>query len=347
MNSQSNDQNCAPQKRSFGILGKVKSVFAIIGIISVTFFILFIVFVGVALSSFSSNIKTFSSSLSQPLASKTGLTFSVPGNKSSYVAGIRLDGEITEDTATSILEKLETAKNDIHAVGILLDVNSPGGSVVASQEIYDAIKEITKTKPVVSYVREVAASGAYYSCAPSTKIVANRGSIIGSIGVIMNGFEADKLIQFLKINPVVIKTGALKDTGSPTRPMNEKDKQYLQELIEETRSQFVEDVKQARKTTDSTMKLMSDGRVVLGMQALNLKLVDIIGSKQTAIEQIAFLAKEKKIPELYYYEDIQSFSDLFAQKLAGSSANILQKSITNLIQSQESKGSHKIPRAEF
>ncbi len=345
MNSLSDGQNPAPQKRPNGFMGVLKSVFATIGAISIVFFLLFFLVIGIVFYSLSNGIKSFSSSFNPAMSSRTGLTFTVPNINSPYIAGIRLSGEITSDTSTTILEKLEAAKEDKHAIGILFDVNSPGGSVVASQEIYDAIKEISKIKPVVTYVREVAASGAYYSSASSNKIIANRGSIIGSIGVIMNGFEADKLIQFLKINPVVIKTGALKDTGSPTRPMNEKDKQYLQELIEETRMQFVDDIKQARKTSDSTMKFMSDGRVILGPQALNLKLIDSIGSKHTVMEEITSLAKQKNVPELYYYEDIQSFSELFTQKLAGSTASILRESLLGKFQVPQ--GKNKVPMAEY
>jgi protease IV len=345
MNSLSNDQNQIPQKRPNAFMSAIKSVFATIGAISIAFFILFTLIIGFAFYSLSNGMKSFSSSLNPSISSKSGLAFTVPNSNVPYIAGIRLNGEISSDTSSSVLEKLETAKLDKHVVGILFDVNSPGGSVVASQEIYDAIKEINKTKPIVTYVREVAASGAYYSSASSSKIIANRGSIIGSIGVIMNGFEADKLIQFLKINPVVIKTGALKDTGSPMRPMNEKDKQYLQELIEETRMQFVDDVKQARKTSDSTMKFMSDGRVILGPQALNLKLIDAIGSKQTAMEEVATLAKQKSVPNLYYYEDIQSFSELFTQKLAGSTANILRESLLGTFQFQQNN--NNVPKAKY
>lgn len=347
MNSLSNDQNQTPQKRNHSFMASLKTIFATVGVISIAFFILFAIMIGFVFYSFSNSMKSFSTSLNPAMGSgsKSGISFTVPNHNTSYIAGIRLTGEITSDTSTLILEKLEAAREDKHAIGVLLDVNSPGGSVVASQEIYDAIKETNKTKPVVAYVREMAASGAYYSSASSSKIVANRGSIIGSIGVIMNGFEADKLIQFLKINPVVIKTGTLKDTGSPTRPMTDKDKEYLQNLIEETRIQFVDDVKQARKTSDSTMKFMSDGRVVLGPQALNLKLIDSIGSKQSALEDISTFAKQKNVPDLYYYEDIQSFSELFAQKFAGSTSDILRESLLKIFQTPQSNSN--IPKAGY
>jgi len=346
MISHQEDQNTISTKRSHSFLTAIKSVFATIGVISVVLFVIFVGIISISIYSFSSGIKTFSSSMGGASSSaKTGLTFTTPNTSSPYIAGIRLYGEITPENSALVIEKLETARDDKHVVGILFDVNSPGGSVVPSQEIYDTIKEITKIKPVVTYVREVAASGAYYSSASSSKIIANRGSIIGSIGVIMNGFEADKLIQFLKINPFVIKTGALKDTGSPTRPMNEKDKQYLQELIEETRMQFVDDVKQGRKTSDATMKFMSDGRVVLGPQELNLKLIDIIGTKQTAISELVTLAKVKTTPDVFYYDDIQTFSELFAQKFAGSTSNIIRDSFSENF--KNTKLQNKIPKAEY
>lgn len=324
--------------------GKLKTFFATIGVLSVTLFILFFVGLFFLINSVSTSIKSFSTSLNP--AASFGKTngiggFTKPHLNSQYIAGVTLNGEISADSSAIVVEKLEAAKNDKNVVGILFDVNSPGGSVVPSQEIYDTIKKIKQIKPVVTYVRDIAASGAYYSSSSSSKIIANRGSIIGSIGVIMNSFEVDKLLQFLKINPVVLKTGALKDSLSPFRPFNEKDKQYLQELLEETRLQFVEDVKAERKTSDSTMKYMADGRIVLGPQALNLKLIDALGTKDFAISEIANLAKLKNTPPLYYYEDIQSFSDLFTQKLASQTAVLMQQSITNLF-SQSAEKSNSI-----
>ena len=345
MSSQQDDQNIVPQKRNRSFFIAIKSIFATIGFLSVILFIAIAGLISFSIYSFSSGVKSISSSIGSSNLSKTKLGFSRPNTTTSYIAGIRLSGEITNESSAVVIDKLETAKEDKQVAGILFEVNSPGGSVVPSQEIYDTIKEITKVKPVVTYVKEVAASGAYYSSASSSKIIANRGSIIGSIGVIMNGFEADKLIQFLKINPVVIKTGALKDTGTFTRPMNEKDKQYLQELIEETRTQFVDDVKLGRKTSDATMKFMSDGRVVLGPQALNLKLIDSIGTKQVAISEIVTLAKLNSTPELFYYEDIQSLSDLFVQRFANSTTNIIKESLYNNFKSN--KIANKIPKAEY
>lgn len=312
-------------------------------------FVLFIVFSFILLAyfihAFSGNVKGLSSSLTNIGNSGAEVNFVTPSHHANYIAGIKLNGEINSLTSVEILEKLEAAKSDNKAIGVLLEVNSPGGSVVPSQEIYDAVLDVKTKKPVVVYVRDMAASGAYYSSASASKIIANRASILGSIGVIMNGFEADKLIQFLKINPVTIKTGALKDVGNPTRPMNGEDKRYLQELIEATRLQFVNDIKLARKITDSSLKFMSDGRVVLAPQALELKLIDAIGTKKLALDEVAKLANSKETPELFYYENIQSFSALFSQKMMHGASSILTEVIYNLTQSSE--GISKLPKAEF
>ena len=139
------DENVTPQKkRPNSFLNAIKSIFATIGAISVILFVLFIGILCIAMYSFSSGVKSFSSSLNSAAQAKMGLTFTTPNSSAPYIAGIRLNGEITSESSASVIEKLETAKEDKHAIGILFDVNSPGGSVVPSQEIYDTIKEISK-----------------------------------------------------------------------------------------------------------------------------------------------------------------------------------------------------------
>lgn len=303
---------------------------ATIGVMSLFFVVLFFVFVFFTVHSFSNTVKNIVSAPSLSQSHGTKIKYSVPRKNNPYFAGIKLIGEINYNSADEILDKLHTAKADASAVGVLLEVSSPGGSVVPSQEIYDEIKAIRKQKPVVVYVREMIASGAYYSSASASKIIANRGSLVGSIGVIMQGFEANKLVEFLKVNPVTIKTGALKDTGSPLRPMNEADKKYLQNLIEETRAEFVNDVQSARGTTKQAMDFMSDGRVVLAPKALELKLIDEIGSKESALAQLKTLSKKSKTPELYYYENVDSFSEIFSQSFSGEVSKILSNSAAKI-----------------
>lgn len=237
------------------------------------------------------------------------------------IAGIRLEGEVNSPMATEIVEKLREAQKDKRIVGILLEVNSPGGSVVASQEIYDTLKEVKTTKPVVAYVREMSASGAYYASASATRIVGNRGSLIGSIGVILSTVEATQLMDWLKLKPVTLKTGKLKDTGSPTREWTADDRAYLQDLINKTREQFVTDVRTERPIDEAGVALMSDGRVVLGTQALELKLIDKIGSKETALQDIAELASLATPPELIYMEPAREFPALLSEFLKEQGAS--------------------------
>lgn len=209
----------------------------------------------------------------------------------SGIAEIRLDQPIGPEVAKTVVDKLAEAAKDSRIKGILLEVNSPGGSVVASQEIHDTIKAIKAKTPVVAYLREVAASGAYYAAAPASWLVAKRGTMVGSIGVIMSSFEATQLFDWMKIKPVTLKTGRLKDTGSPSREWTPEDKAYLQKLIDDTRDQFVADVALSRpKITAESLRHMSDGRVVLGTEAQERQLVDALGGRTDAIIKAAELA---------------------------------------------------------
>lgn len=207
------------------------------------------------------------------------------------LAEIKLEGPIGPEKASEVIEKLDEAAKEKRVKGLIFEINSPGGSVVASQEIYDAIKRVKETKPIVGYMREVAASGAYYSAVSANWLVANRGTMVGSIGVIFNSFEATQLVDWLKLKPVVIKTGELKDAGSSVRPWTAEDRTYLQKLIDDTRDQFVADVRAARpQITPESINHMSDGRVVLGTEAAERNLVDEVGQRQSAIIKAAELA---------------------------------------------------------
>jgi protease-4 len=207
------------------------------------------------------------------------------------LAGIKIEGPIGPEMAEEVVKKLQEAAKDKRVKGILLDINSPGGSVVASQEIYDTVNRIKEKMPVVGYMREVAASGAYYSAVSANWLMTNRGTMVGSIGVIFDSFEATQLIDWMKLKPVTLKTGRLKDAGSSTRAWTPEDKQYLQKLIDDTRDQFVSDVRAARPMiSDETIAYMSDGRVVLGTEAAKRLLVDAIGQRQDAVAKAAELA---------------------------------------------------------
>lgn len=247
------------------------------------------------------------------------------------VAGIRLEGEINTPLADDVLEKLQEAEKDDRVVAVLLEVESPGGSVVPSQEMYDAIKRVKAKKPVVSYVRDVAASGAYYTIASSSSIVANRGSMVGSIGVVLQSFHAEKLIEWAKVEPVTLKTGKLKDAGNPARAWTEEDKAYLQALIESTRGQFVVDVKEGRGLSTAAVERMSDGRVVLGPEALELNLIDKLGDRETALDVVGELAKVDPVPEIYYMEASPTNVPIFVRYLFDEGAASLSQAAVRAV----------------
>ncbi len=265
---------------------------------------------------------------------------------SSGLAEIRLNQPINSEVANEVVDKLNEAAKDDRIKGILLEVDSPGGSVVASQEIYDTIKKIKEETPVVAYMRDVAASGAYYASVPSSWVIANRGTMVGSIGVIMESFEASKLIEWMRLRPVTLKTGKLKDSGSAVRPWTPEDKAYLQQLINETRDQFVTDVRLARPQIEATtLKHMSDGRVVLGTEALARKLVDALGNRTSAIEKAAELAGLSTGDETEVYTlEKQEIPGVFSHLFGVMMKSAVQMLMTELNEQRQTTITPQAPR---
>ncbi|MEN9529186.1 MAG: hypothetical protein RI932_1059 [Pseudomonadota bacterium] len=259
------------------------------------------------------------------------------------LAGVKIEGPIGPEMAEEVVKKLNEAVKDKRVKGILLDINSPGGSVVASQEIYDTVNRIKEKMPVVGYMREVAASGAYYSSVSANWLMCNRGTMVGSIGVIFDSFEATQLIDWMKLKPVTLKTGRLKDSGSTTRPWTPEDKQYLQKLIDDTRDQFVADVRAARPMiSEETISYMSDGRVVLGTEAAKRQLVDAVGQRQEAVAKAAELAglKTGAETEVIPMEDPKIPS--FLSEIIKSSMSELGSALTRSLGLRQSSGQPQI-----
>lgn len=206
---------------------------AVVGAFVLTTVLLFLVAIGWGLFQFSKSFQFNSGA-------------DLPGLNRDYVAWVKLNGPIGAELTDDVLQKLDRAQESKNARGIFLEVNSPGGAVVASQEIFDKILAIREQKPVLSYFRDVAASGSYYASSSSTWIVANRNSMVGSIGVIMTQLGMTRLLESAKLDPTIIKTGSLKDSGTPLRPMTEDDQSYLTSLLEKTHQIFMSDVLRGR-----------------------------------------------------------------------------------------------------
>ena len=202
---------------------------------------------------------------------------------SGQIAVLDLEGIIFDSREFN--EQLEEYGNRSGIKAVVLRINSPGGGVAASQEIYEAVKKFraeTKKKVVVS-MSSVAASGGYYIACAADKIFANPGSITGSIGVIAEWYNYGDLLKWAKLQSIVIKSGDLKDAGSPTRPLTDAEKAYFQGLINNMYDQFVGAVALGRKMNVQTVRHLADGRVYTGQEAKANGLIDEIGTFQDAL----------------------------------------------------------------
>ena len=217
---------------------------------------------------------------------------------SDRIQVVDIEGELFE--SRSILDQLKRYEDSSSVRAILLNIDSPGGGVGVSQELYSEIKRLrsSKDKTIVAYVSSTGASGAYYVACAADKIIANPGTIIGSIGVIAEWVNYADLLEWAKLKDVVFKTGEFKDTGSPTRALTEKERAYFQGLIDDMYVQFVEAVASGRKLELDQVRSLADGRVFTGRDARERKLIDEIGNFQDAVDLTAKLAGISGKPRL-------------------------------------------------
>ncbi len=220
------------------------------------------------------------------------------GNKDNSIGVIEIKGVISE--SKKAMDQIEGFAEDPLIKAVIIRINSPGGAVAPSQEIYDALKRLAKKKPTYSSMGSLAASGGYYIACGTKKIFANPGTITGSIGVIMQFADASKLMQFVKVNPYNIKTGKFKDIGNPNREMTADEKALLQDMIDNVLGQFRRAVASARGLTMDKVIEVSDGRIFSGEQAKEQKLVDELGGMSETVEAIAKEAGITGKPHLVY-----------------------------------------------
>jgi len=209
-----------------------------------------------------------------------------------------------------ILRDIRTFRESEAIKAILIRVDSPGGGVGPSQEIYREIRKTTEHKKVIISMGAVAASGGYYVAAGADGIVANPGTITGSIGVIMGFTNFEELMQKIGLSAVVIKSGEYKDTGSPTRPMSEDERALLQEVARQIHGQFVEAIGTGRRMSVKQVEEIADGRIFTGQKALELGLVDRLGNFQDALAWAGELGGIKgKIETVYPEKEKTSIID--------------------------------------
>jgi len=205
------------------------------------------------------------------------------------IAVVELKGVIS--SSEEIVRQLKKYREQRAVLAILLRIDSPGGGVVASQEMYEEVRKTRESgKPVVVSMGSLAASGGYYVACGGTRIVANRGTLTGSIGVISEFLQLEELFGKIGVDVKTIKAGKLKDAGTPTRKMTDADQRYFQELMDDVHRQFIAVVERERKLNHEAVVAVADGRVFTGEHALELGLVDTIGTYEDAIEITAAIA---------------------------------------------------------
>jgi protease IV len=265
----------------------------------------------------------------------------LPIVRGERVALVKIEGVLM--SSAGIVEELNNYAEDPSIKAIIVRIDSPGGGVVVSQEIYNAVLNAKREgKKIVASMGTVAASGGYYVAAAADRIVANPGTLTGSIGVIMQYAVFEKLLDKIGVKGQVIKAGEYKDAGSPFREMTPQEKKLLQTVIDDVHSQFIEAVvsgrngalAEGRKLSPDEVRAVADGRIFTGRQAYDLRLVDDLGDLSDSIRIAGALAgikgkpqvieKKKKIPFLEYLKEESAtwISDVLARGMNRSTISL-------------------------
>lgn len=241
------------------------------------------------------------------------------------IAIINIKGVIVDSKST--VREIRKYADNPSVKAVIVRIDSPGGGVVASQEIYEELKWLKekKQKKVVASMGTVAASGGYYVACASDWIVANPGTLTGSIGVIMEFANLEGLFKKIGVEGVVIKSGKHKDIGSPFRSITKDEKELLQAIIDDVYAQFISAVADGRKMKPEAVKELADGRIFTGRQAKELKLVDELGTMQDAINITARLAGIKGEPGIIEKRMDFSIFDLLKEEFWGDIGERLRK----------------------
>lgn len=224
------------------------------------------------------------------------------------VALIRVEGPILDSKDT--IDELKGHLKDPSIKAIIMRIDSPGGAVAPSQEIYEEVRKAVTKKKIVVSMGSVAASGGYYIASPATRIVANPGTLTGSIGVIMEIPNFAGLMNKLGIKSEVVKSGRHKDIASVFRGIKKEDREILQNVLDNVHDQFILAVAEGRKMLLEDVRKIADGRIFTGEQALKVGLIDEIGNLEDAVKVAGKLSGIKGEPEVISKKERFSFTDL-------------------------------------
>ncbi len=207
------------------------------------------------------------------------------GGDNGKIALVEISGQIAD--SRDVVRQLSKYRRDDDIKAILLRINSPGGAVAPSQEIYDEVLRVrADKKKIYASMGSLAASGGYYIAVAADRIYANPGTLTGSIGVIMAFGNAEKLMEKIGLEPQVVKSGKYKDVGSPARKMTAEEHVYLQHVVDDVHQQFIDAVAKGRNMSTKEARKLADGRVFTGRQALELKMVDEMGGLEDVIVKL-------------------------------------------------------------
>jgi protease-4 len=225
---------------------------------------------------------------------------------------IELKGTIMD--ATRIVEEIYSAKNDSAIKGVLLNIDSPGGAVAPSVEISYAIKSLSEKKPVVVYASGTMASGGYYSAIYGNEIIANPGSLVGSIGVIMQGVNAEELLKTIGVKPQIVKEGKYKEIGTPMREWKDFERVELESITKETYDMFVNNVAKARKLDIANASVYADAHIFTAAKAKEVGLIDAVGTREDAKNRLMKLSGVKN-PLWRQKDKVEQFFEKLQQSM--------------------------------
>jgi protease-4 len=239
------------------------------------------------------------------------------------IAIVEIRGVIAQ--SSGIIDEIHQYLEDDGVKAIILRIDSPGGGVGPSQEIHREVVKVKEKKKIVTSMGSVAASGGYYIACATDLIVANPGTITGSIGVLMEFTNIEELFKKIGIKGVVLKSGELKDIGSPFREMTPEEKRLIQEVIDNVHQQFIKAVAEGRKMDRLKVTQIADGRILTGEQAKQLGLVDQIGNLDDAIDATAKLVGIEGKPDILYPKRKFSIWELLIRETVSAVLETLQE----------------------
>jgi protease IV len=259
-------------------------------------------------------------------ASILGIFYLASGKEGAFnfgdrIALLEIRGPLLDGNQPSAVLEAYSKQSNIKAV--ILRIDSPGGGVAAAQEIYREIQRIRQKKPVVAYMGNIAASGGYYVASAASKIVANPGTLTGSIGVIMQFSNWEELLKKLGVDITVVKAGQYKDIGSPNRKMTKEEQQLLDHVVQDVHEQFIRDVATGRNLPVEKVRAIADGRIFSGRQAKDLGLVDELGNFKDAVDLTKKMANIKG--EVGFTKSEEKKSPLWEFLLKGAIQGLLEE----------------------